>query len=106
MRRAAPRPLAAALEGYTREAAPPTTLARVQACWTEVAGDVIAAEAVPVGERGRTLTFACGSAVWAGELELLAPDLLERLNAALGDPSGTLVKRLRFRVGGAGGAVL
>ncbi len=105
MRRAAPRPLAAALEGYTREAAPATILAQVQACWTEAAGDVIAAEAPAVQERGGTVTFACSSAVWAGELELLATDLLDRLNAALEDPSGAPVKRLRFRVGGTDGAV-
>ena len=96
--------MAAVLEGYTREAAPATTLAQVQACWGEVAGEVVAAAAAPVGERGGTVTFACSSAVWAGELELLAADLLERLNAALGEPSGAPVKRLRFRVGGANGA--
>jgi len=105
VRRTAPRPLAAALEGYTREASPATPLAQVQACWGEVAGEVIAAEAAPVQERGGTVTFACSSAVWAGELELLATDLLDRLNAALGDPSGAPVRRLRFRVGGTNGAV-
>ena len=105
MRRPAPRPVARALEGYTREAAPATALAQVQACWGEVAGEVIAAEAAPVQERGGTVTYACSSAVWAGELELLATDLLERLNAALEGPSGPPVKRLRFRVGGADGAV-
>ena len=105
MRRAAPRPLAAALAGYTREASPATPLAQVQACWGEVAGEAIAAEAVPVRERGGTVTFACSSAVWAGELELLAADLLERVNAVLGDPSGAPVKRLRFHAGRPGGAV-
>ena len=105
MRRAAPRPLTAALDRYTRDAAPVTVLARVQACWPEVAGGVIAAEAVPIGERGGTVTFACSSAVWAGELELLATDLLERLNAVLKSPSAAPVKRLRFRAGGTAGAV-
>ncbi len=105
MRRTAPRPLTAALEGYTRDAAPATTLAQVQTCWAEVAGDVIATEAIPVRERAGTVTFACSSAVWAGELELLAGDLLGRLNAALGTPPAGPVKRLRFRLGGVDGAV-
>lgn len=98
MRRAAPRPLAAALSSYTREAAPATVLARVQACWAEVAGEAVAAEAQPVEERGGTVTFGCTSGVWANELDLLSADLLERLNAALGGRSGSPVKRLRFRV--------
>jgi predicted nucleic acid-binding Zn ribbon protein len=98
MRRAAPRPIAAALEGYTREAAPATLLARVQAQWPEVAGDAIAAEAEPTSERAGTITFSCSSGVWANELDLLSPDLLGRLNAALADESGGPVKALRFRV--------
>ena len=98
MRRVAPRPIAAALEGYSREAAPATLLARVQAGWPEVAGEVIAAEAQPASERGGTVTFSCSSGVWANELALLSSDLRERLNAALGDGGGERVKALRFRV--------
>ena len=67
-----------------------------------MAGAAIAAEAAPVSERAGTVTFACRSAVWASELDLLAPDLLERLNAALGEAERAPVKALRFRVGGAG----
>ena len=98
MRRAAPRPLAAALEGYTREAAPATLLARVQAHWPEVAGEVVAAEAQPASERAGTVTFSCASGVWANELDLLSPDLIARLNEALADQAGEPVKALRFRV--------
>lgn len=101
MRRAAPRPLAAALEDYARESAPPTLLAAVQGQWPEVAGPVIAAEAQPVSERAGTVTFRCSSGTWANELELLAPDLLERLNHAADGVPGGPVKALRFRVGGA-----
>jgi predicted nucleic acid-binding Zn ribbon protein len=47
------------------------------------------------------VTIACRSSVWAQELELLAPDLLEKLRAALGGPSGAPPLRgLRFVVGG------
>jgi len=98
MRRPGPRPLAAALAEVGREAAPATLLARVQACWSEVVGPGVAAEAVPVGERGGTLTLSCRSASWAHELELLGPDLLERLNVALGASAGGPLKGLRVRV--------
>ena len=102
MRRAAPRPLAAVLGDYAREAAPATLLAAVQAQWAEVAGAVVAEEARPVSERSGTVTFSCSSGAWANELELLAPDLLERLNAAMEGAPGTPVRGLRFRVGGTG----
>jgi predicted nucleic acid-binding Zn ribbon protein len=96
VRRLAPRALSTALERVVQDAAPATPLARVQGVWTEVAGVGLAARAAPVSEREGVVTFACESAVWAQELELLAPDLLGRLNAALGGP---LVQRLRFVVG-------
>lgn len=98
MRRPGPRPLAVALAEASREAAPATLLARVQACWLEVVGPAVAAEASPVGERAGTLALSCRSAGWAHELELLAPDLLERLNAGLGGASGGPLESLRVRV--------
>jgi predicted nucleic acid-binding Zn ribbon protein len=98
VRRRGPRPLSAALEQLGHQAAPQTVLARVQAAWAEVVGTAIAAEAQPVAERAGTVTVACRSAAWASELELLAPDLLERLNGALGDPAEPPVKALRAKV--------
>ena len=92
MRRLAPRPLAEALTPLKRDLAPATTLARVQEAWPSVAG-AAATEATPVSERAGTVTFACRSSVWAGELSLMARELTDRLNAALdGDP----VTDLRF----------
>ena len=99
MRRPGPRPLTAALAEVSGNAAPATLLARAQARWAEVVGPALAAEAAPVGERAGTLTISCRSAGWAHELELLAPDLLERLNTALGESSGGPLKALRTRVG-------
>lgn len=99
MRRPGPRPLASALGDYTRKAAPATLLARVQACWPEAAGAAVAGESSPVSERGGTITVNCSSATWAHELELLAPDLLDRLNAALGAAAPGRVTAVRFRVG-------
>ena len=100
MRRSTPRPLAAALEPVTRSASPPTLLARVQACWVATVGPVVAAEAEPVHEQGGRLTLACRSAVWAHELELLAPDILERLNEALDPGAPGPLTALRARPAG------
>ena len=96
MRRLAPRPLSAALDGVVGDVAPDTLLARVQAAWKGVAGPRLAEAAAPVSERDGVVTVACESGVWAQELELLAPDLLAGLQAALGGPSP---KKLRFVVG-------
>lgn len=96
MRRLAPRSLSTALQGVVREVQPATALARVQAVWPAVAGPQLAAVAQPVSEREGVVTFACDSSVWAQELDLLAPDLLPRLEEALGGP---LARELRFRVG-------
>jgi predicted nucleic acid-binding Zn ribbon protein len=98
MRRVAPRPLARALEGVTATLAPATTLAQVQGCWADVVGESVAGETTPVSERDGVVTVACRSAVWAQELEFMAPDLAERLNAALGR-GRSAVAALRFRVG-------
>ncbi len=92
MKRLAPRPLADALGSLRRELAPATTLARVQETWPQIAG-AAAREATPVSERAGTVTFACRSSVWAGELSLMAEDLRTRLNTALGDHP---VTELRF----------
>jgi hypothetical protein len=112
MRRLAPRPLSAALAGVVEPARPAGLLALVQSAWPGVAGDALARAAAPVSERAGTVTVSCESAVWAQELELLAPDLVERLNAALAerlngplaggsDPPAQVarVERLRFVVG-------
>jgi predicted nucleic acid-binding Zn ribbon protein len=94
--RRAPRPLSAALEGFTAPLAPASTLARVQSCWASSVGAAIAAAASPAAERDGVLTVRCESAVWSQELELMAPDLLTQLNGALGEQ---LLHKLRCRVG-------
>lgn len=82
-RRRAPRPLAEALGALQASLAPATLLAEVQRVWPEVAGEAIAREARPEHERDGTVTVACSAAAWAQELELMAPLLIERLNAAV-----------------------
>ena len=98
MKRLAARALSAAHETGARDVAPDTLLARVQAAWSEVAGERLARAAAPVSERDGVVTVACESGVWAQELELLAPDLLDRLEGALG---GRQVAKFRFVVGSA-----
>lgn len=87
MRRAAPRPISAALDPVLADLAPGTTLARVQERWEAVVGAAIAAEARPTAERSGALTVTCSSSVWAQELDLMAGELIPRLNAALGTPA-------------------
>jgi predicted nucleic acid-binding Zn ribbon protein len=96
MSRAAPRPLASALSELTASLAPSTTLARVQEVWPQAAGPAIAAAARPVAERDGVLTVTCEAAVWAAELELLAGEVIPRLNDLLG---AGVVRELRCRTG-------
>jgi predicted nucleic acid-binding Zn ribbon protein len=96
VKRLAPRALSTALESVARDVAPDTLLARVQAAWATVAGERLARAAAPVSERDGVVTVACESGVWAQELDLLAPDLLHRLEAAL---EGPFVTKFRFVVG-------
>lgn len=93
-RRLAPRPISLALEQLQQTLAPATTLARVQACWPQAVGDAVAAAARPTAERGGVVTVSCVAAVWAAELQMMAPELIDRLNIALG---GQLVVELHCR---------
>jgi predicted nucleic acid-binding Zn ribbon protein len=90
--RRSPQSLNHALGRLADELAPDTLLGAVQRVWPEAVGDVIAAEARPTAERGGVVTVSCSASVWAQELDLMAPQILPRLNAAL---SGGSVERLR-----------
>ena len=96
MRRRAPRPIATALEAFTASLAPATVLAAVQGVWSAAVGETIAAHAVPVGERAGVLEVACDESVWAAELELMGPEIVARLSAALGRRA---ITALRCRTG-------
>lgn len=84
--------MAAAIGRLADELAPETLLAEVQRAWPSVVGPAIADQATPTAERGGVVTVSCAASVWAQELDLLAPQIVSGLNAALGRGS---VHRLR-----------
>lgn len=86
------RPMSLALDEVRDELAPQTVLASIQRVWREAVGATIAAEAHPTGERGGILTVSCSASVWAQELDLMAPAIVDRLNQLLG---GASIARLR-----------
>ena len=84
--RRAPRTAAAAIRSLAEGLAPATLLADVQRAWPEVVGDRIAAVAHPAATREGTVIVICSSSVWAQEIELMGPEIVGRVNAALGEP--------------------
>jgi predicted nucleic acid-binding Zn ribbon protein len=94
MSRGAPRTISLALAGLNARLAPATPLARVQEVWGTAAGPAVAAAARPVAEHDGVLTVSCDAAVWAQELELMAGELIPRINDALG---GEAIRALRCR---------
>jgi predicted nucleic acid-binding Zn ribbon protein len=92
MSRRAPRPIGELLAAATARLDPATTLGLVQRCWEQAVGERVAASAQPVAERGGELQIACEDAVWAAELELIGPSLVDALNAAIGRPALTRVR--------------
>ena len=74
---------------FTRRA---PAAAALLADWPNLAGAELAVRAAPVKFAGGTLTLACGGPA-ALELQHMAPDIIARLNLALGC---RMVERLRF----------
>lgn len=90
--RRSPRPLGLALDGIRDDLAPATLLGEIQRAWPAAVGDAIAGEAIPTSERAGVLTVSCSASVWAHELDLMGPAIVERLNGLL---KGGKVTRLR-----------
>lgn len=82
-RRRVPRPIGGAVSVLAGRLAPATVLAEVQRVWPDVVGPAIAAQAEPTSEREGVLTVSCAAAVWAQELDLMGPQIVARINAAL-----------------------
>lgn len=81
--RRSPRPVAIAIDAVRDELAPETLLADVQRLWPQAVGSTIAGEAQPTSERAGVLTISCAASVWAQELDLMGPVILECLNGLL-----------------------
>jgi predicted nucleic acid-binding Zn ribbon protein len=99
-RRRAPRPVSGAVAALAGRLAPQTLLADVQRVWPAAVGEAIAARATPTGERDGVLVVSCEAAVWAQELDLMGPELVARINGALGTPA---VRALRCQAAPARG---
>lgn len=59
-------------------------LFRIVGMWEETVGGVIARHAQPIGLRGRKLSVQVDSPVWMQQLSMLRPELVEKVNRALG----------------------
>ena len=81
--RRSPRHLALALDRIRDDLEPESLLAEVQRVWRDTVGPAIAVEAEPTAERAGVVTVSCAASVWAHELDLLSPTIVERLNRAL-----------------------
>lgn len=61
--------------------------------WSELVGDAVAQHSKPEAYRDRVVVVRTSSTNWAAQLRLMAPQILARMNASLGD--GT-VKAVRI----------
>ncbi|MBI5311314.1 MAG: DUF721 domain-containing protein [Actinobacteria bacterium] len=95
-RRRDPVLLADALDDLTRTVQPPSMLAEVQRCWEQAVGETIAGWAKPVAEKAGVIVVSCDDSVIAHELEMMKPELLEKLGRAV---DATAPRELKFRVG-------
>jgi predicted nucleic acid-binding Zn ribbon protein len=95
-RREDPQPLASAIggllgaRGWEQRAAMGSVFGR----WAEIVGQDVAAHTRPDSFADGELAVTADSTAWATQVRLLAPVLVRRLNAELGDGS---VRRVRVR---------
>jgi predicted nucleic acid-binding Zn ribbon protein len=97
--RRVPRRAGGAVAALVEGLAPASGLAGLQRAWPVAVGEAVAAQAHPTAERNGVVTVTCSSSVWAQELTLMGPELVARLNAALGAEN---VRELRCRAAPAG----
>jgi predicted nucleic acid-binding Zn ribbon protein len=82
------------LQTLAEQISPATPLAQIQSVWEQAAGSTISASAQPIKEREGVLTLACSGSAWAQEINLMADEVIKRLNEALGSD---VVHELRCR---------
>ncbi|MER7696341.1 DciA family protein [Streptomyces sp. NPDC096095] len=74
----------------------PAAVGGVMGRWPQIVGDDLANHCVPLryddDPDARVLTVSCDSTAWATQLRLLAPQLVARLNADLGQGTVRMIK--------------
>jgi predicted nucleic acid-binding Zn ribbon protein len=95
-RRVDPQPLASAIGGLldTRGWQQRAAMGSVFGRWAEIVGADLAAHTKPDSFADGELAVTADSTAWATQVRLLAPALVKRLNAELGDGS---VRRVKVR---------
>lgn len=78
----------------------PAETARLFSSWEQIVGPEVARRARPVDLREGVLRVTASSPAWAGELRYLAPELIRRVAAELGEG---LVSEVRISVERPGG---
>jgi len=76
-----------------------TVLAQVQKSWADAVGESIARHAAPETLKEGRLTVTVDGSAWMNQLSMLAPAIIEKVNAEL---SSDAVQDLRFRLGKVG----
>lgn len=95
-----PQPLGSAINRLITERGweTPAAVGGVMGRWPQIVGDDLANHCVPLrydeDPAARVLTVTCDSTAWATQLRLLAPQLVARLNADLGQGTVRMIKVL------------
>ncbi|HOB04050.1 MAG TPA: DciA family protein [Propionibacteriaceae bacterium] len=74
-------------QGWSTEVSVYVVLGR----WESIVGETVAAHAQPEGYAEGILAIRCDSTAWAAQLRQLAPTIVAKLNASLGDRSVTRI---------------
>jgi hypothetical protein len=69
---------------------------RLRLAWNQALGNTIAQQAQPLRLARGLLTVAVRSSVWVQELQMMAPEILDRLRQ---HRVGRAVEKIRFRIG-------
>ena len=71
-------------------------LIQVWQVWDGAVGDIIAQNAKPAAFKGRILLVHATSSTWIHQLHFLKPEMIAKLNQALGK---SLIDDLKFKIG-------
>ena len=75
---------------------PDAGLTQIWDLWENIVGEMLAENARPAAFKGKLVLVHVESSVWIHHLQFLKPDLIQKINAALGKP---MVEDIRFKVG-------